>query len=111
MGKIPDKVRKLIYERDGGRCVHCGETEAIGLHHRVNRGMGGSKLLDIPSNLITLCNVHNAALESDPVAARQGRYYGWKLGRWDDPAAEVFYDTNDGLWYTIDNLYARRRAI
>lgn len=111
MGRIPDKVRQLIFERDGGKCPHCGETEAIGLQHRISKGMGGSKLLDVPSNLLTFCNTGNAALESDAEFARQGRYYGWKLSRWDNPQADVFFDTTTGYWYTIDNTYGRTRAI
>jgi len=62
MARIPDRVRALIYARDGGYCPHCGETEAIGLQHRVGKGMGGSKLLDVPANLITFCNFGNAAM-------------------------------------------------
>lgn len=111
MARIPDKVRKLIFERDGGRCPHCGETEAIGLQHRTGRGMGGSKLLDVPSNLLTFCNIGNAALESDADQAATGRYNGWKLSRWDDPLGTAFYDVTDGMWWLVDNTYGRRRAI
>jgi 5-methylcytosine-specific restriction endonuclease McrA len=111
MAKIPDKVRKLIFERDGGKCPHCGETEAIGLQHRINRGAGGSKLLDIPANLLTFCNSANAAMESNADFAKTARYNGWKLSRWDDPTGTAFYDATDGMWHLIDNTYGRRRAI
>jgi hypothetical protein len=111
MKRISDKVRALIYERDDFRCCHCGETDAIGLQHRISKGMGGSRLLDVPSNLLTMCNISNAAMESDPLLATLARNNGWKLSRWDNPEGSVFYNVNDGLWYTIDNLYARRRAI
>lgn len=111
MGRIPDKVRELIYARDGGRCPHCGETEAIGLQHRISKGMGGSKLLDIPSNLLTFCNVGNALLESDPVLAALGRETGWKLSRWDNPLTISVLDTGTGERWLLNNSYGRERAI
>jgi 5-methylcytosine-specific restriction endonuclease McrA len=111
MGKIPDRVRQLVFARDNHRCPHCGETEAIGLQHRISKGMGGSKLLDVPSNLLTFCNVGNAALEADASAATYGRMNGWKLSRWQEPEGEVFYDVTDGAWHLLDNTYGRRRAI
>ena len=110
--RIPDKVRALIYERDNHRCCHCGETEAIGLQHRISKGMGGSRLLDVPSNLLTMCNVSNAALESDPDFAELGRLNGWKLSRWQDPlTTPVMYLVGDGAPFTLDNTYGRKRAI
>ncbi|MGY2747247.1 hypothetical protein [Arthrobacter sp. UYCu723] len=111
MARIPDKVRALIYARDGEHCPHCGTTEGLGLQHRVSKQMGGSKLLDIPSNLLTFCNISNAAMEADPELAAQARYNGWKLSRWDDPLGSTFYDVTDGAWHLIDNTYGRRRAI
>lgn len=111
MGQIPDKVRRLIFERDGGRCPHCGETEAIGLQHRISKGMGGSKLLDIPSNLLTFCNIGNAQMESDPLLAKMGRLNGWKLSRWDKPLETPVLDLITGLAWTLDNTYGRKRAI
>lgn len=111
MARIPDKVRNLVYERDGGRCVHCGETVAIGLQHRVNKGMGGSRNLDLPSNLLTFCNVGNARLESDPEFAERGRQLGWKLSRWDDPTQVRYFDVTDAEWFHLTNTYGRRRAI
>jgi hypothetical protein len=38
-------------DRDGG-CVHCGDTETAVPNHRANRGMGGSRERDVPSNVI-----------------------------------------------------------
>lgn len=111
MGRIPDKVRDLVYKRDGGRCVHCGATEGLGLQHRINKGVGGSKLLDIPSNLLTFCNIANAALESDPEFAERGRQLGWKLSRWDDPTKVRFFDVLDAEWFHLTNTFARQRAI
>ena len=111
MARISDRVRRLVFERDGGRCVHCGETEAIGLQHRVSKGMGGSRNLDNPANLLTFCNIGNAAMESDADFAERARRLGWKLSRWDDPLQVGFFDENAGLWFKLTNTFARRRSI
>ena len=111
MGKIPDRVRQLIFERDGGKCPHCGETEAIGLQHRISKGMGGSKLLDVPANLLTFCNIGNAGMESDPDLADLARLNGWKLSRWQDPLTTPVMYLADGATYMLNNTYGRKRAI
>lgn len=57
----PDRTtRELVLERDEYRCVVCG-IGIIGIrasiHHRRNRGSGGSSdpLINAPSNLLTVC--------------------------------------------------------
>lgn len=111
MGRIPDRVRELIYKRDGGRCPHCGATEGLGLQHRISKGMGGSKLLDTPANLLTFCNTGNSDLEADPEFAELGRRNGWKLSRWDDPLTTPVHDINTGHSWLHNNSYGRERAI
>jgi len=71
--------------RDGGACIHCGETERLSPQHRAGRGMGGSKLLNRPSNLIVLCSDLNSRIESDAEVADYARQNGWKIDRWQDP--------------------------
>lgn len=90
--------------RDGG-CVHCGETETIAPHHRANRGMGGSKARDVPSNVIVICSVMNTAMESDAKIASLARDYGWKLRSHEEPlTTPVFYQTS-GLWVLLNNQF------
>ncbi len=50
------EVRELVAARDGGRCLVCGGPGS-NVHHRRNRGAGGSKHLWInsPANLMTVC--------------------------------------------------------
>lgn len=53
-------VRQLCWKRDRGRCVRCGiSLHGIrsNLHHRRDRGSGGSSLpwISTPINLISLC--------------------------------------------------------
>ncbi len=45
------KLRREIYERDGGQCVLCGGRGAH-IHHIVFRSQGGK---DAADNLVTLC--------------------------------------------------------
>jgi hypothetical protein len=93
--------------RDGG-CLHCGETEALSPNHRANRGMGGSKARDVPSNIIVLCSAMNGAIESNHKAAAQAKRYGWKLDSWQDPMATSVYDTQTQEWYLLDNQFGRK---
>lgn len=48
---IPPNVKKIVYERDNGRCIICGKRGNPNAHF-VKRGQGG---LGIPENVVTLC--------------------------------------------------------
>lgn len=55
---VISKARKIVYARDGYRCVMCGRSVVdypSSVHHRRPRGAGGSALLERPSNLVRLC--------------------------------------------------------
>lgn len=96
---IPKKVLKLIMERDS-HCYHCGQEEDLQPHHRINRGMGGSKLLDTPNNLMMVCGLWNGAMESDLKAAREARAWGHKLAVWEDTGHPVF-DRGSFRWWVL----------
>ncbi len=96
-----NKVMKQLRERDK-HCAHCGTTETLVPHHRRNRQMGGSKLLDRLDNLMLICASWNGLIESDAASANQAREYGHKLSSWDDFSNPVF-DIADGLWYKLDD--------
>lgn len=102
----PKDFARLV-QRDYG-CLHCGETEAIAPNHRANRGMGGSKIRDVPSNVILLCSFYNGLIESHAAAAEEARIYGWKLATWQDPLTEPVYDTQKDEWVLLDNNFGRR---
>ncbi len=100
------KQFQKFLDRDGG-CVHCGATEAVAPNHRSNRGMGGSKVRDVPSNVVVLCSVLNGLIESDSAYADVARENGWKLETWQNPEESPYYDLMSGRWWLPDNFYNR----
>lgn len=51
-------LRRAVFRRDRYRCVICnvsGWTAGLDVHHAQPKGMGGSRLLDDPENLVSLC--------------------------------------------------------
>ena len=91
---------KKLRERDKW-CWHCMSTDDLVPHHRRNRGMGGSKILDRYDNLLLICAEFNGAMESDPDVAAQAKLFGQKLSSWDDFSNPVF-DTLNLIWYVLD---------
>lgn len=58
---IPKKVKEVVYERDGSRCILChkqGNPDA----HFISRAQGG---LGIEQNIVTLCLDCHRAYDSD----------------------------------------------
>lgn len=88
-------------------CLHCGETEALAPNHRINRGMGGSKLRDQPSNFVLLCSLFNGLIESDAHWAQVAKRRGWKLESWQDTLKEPVFDAMSGTWFMFDDDYGR----
>lgn len=93
-------------DRDG-YCLHCGETEALSPNHRAGRGMGGSKLLDRPANVIVLCSEMNNLIETTISAAKWAHENGWKIYRWEIPEQKPVYDLVQGKWFLLDNDFNR----
>jgi len=104
-----DSVRKKVWARDDGICWHCGTTENLQIHHRINRGMGGSKLLDRGSNLILLCAEFNYKIESDLTAARRARKLGIKVSRHGDVLRAPIQDAI-GRWFMLDDFYKKHEV-
>ena len=46
------KLRRMILERDGWRCQHCGSISEVEVHHIQHRSRHGE---DSDENLISLC--------------------------------------------------------
>lgn len=102
------KTIRAIRERDE-HCWHCGTTSGLVAHHRMNRGMGGSKLLDTPQNLIMVCSTYNNMMESDPRTAAEARELGHKLSKYDTPSQPLF-DVTEMVWYELDTKANKKRC-
>lgn len=86
------ETRKLVHERAGGCCERCGTviTGDYSVHHRLPRGMGGSKApaINLPSNLVLLCG---SATTPDGCHTAVERFRqaamttGWIVARTADP--------------------------
>jgi hypothetical protein len=102
---VTPKTRKAVYERDGNRCVACGDPNNLTLQHRVSKGMGGSKLYDQPAYLVTMCLTCNVGLESNYNKAETGRFNGWKISRLAKPAPDPEkIPVRIGMeWFLLDN--------
>lgn len=53
--RVPEWLRRLVYDRDGGACGHCRRAvpyDAMHVDHRKPRANGGT---NDPRNLITSC--------------------------------------------------------
>ena len=90
------------------RCWHCGsDADDLIPHHRANRGHGGFKAGDRPSNCLVFCSIANGLLESDPVLAETARRFGWKLSRYDDPLQVPVFDVQVGEWFILTDDFRR----
>jgi len=94
------KMIRHLRERDP-YCVHCGIDQDLIPHHRRNRQMGGSKLLDRYDNLLMICSGYNSQMESNARVARESREFGHKLGQWDGFESPVF-DSIRVTWFVLD---------
>lgn len=102
----PQEFYKYI-QRDQ-RCYHCGAgAEYLVPHHRANRGMGGSKARDIPSNIISMCSQINYLMEADADWAALAKKYHWKISSYANPLILPVYDAFTGFWFRLDDNYKR----
>ena len=96
---------KKLRARDS-HCPHCGVVDDLVPHHRMNRGMGGSKTRDRLDNLLLVCAVYNGLMESDAAVAERARQHGHKLWSWQGFETPV-WDEWMGLWYVLDEAGGR----
>ncbi len=94
-----NKALKLAVEAHP-YCPHCGATDGLQTHHRRNRGMGSSKLLDRFDNFLRVCAALNYAMESDSAVASEARDMGWKLGQWDS-FDHPYFDKVSASWWIL----------
>jgi hypothetical protein len=106
---VQDAARRIVRERDGHRCQMCSRSIVdfpSNVHHRINRGSGGSAKLERASLLIRICGsgttyCHGWVTEH----ARKGdRCNGWVLPKLNadvDPTQEPIL-LFDG-WHLLDD--------
>ena len=82
------RVRAAVRRRDGGRCVVCGPTDRLSVHHVVPARLGGGDGMD---NLVTVCVLHHQQAdaqlrrrEAATLAAAPERFE-------DDPERGIFW--------------------
>lgn len=100
---ITASMRSKLQKRDP-YCVHCGEINDLVVHHRKNKGMGGSPKgeYDRLSNLMRICMWYNGFIESSATAADAARENGHKLRQWDEFSSPI-KDECTGIWYILDD--------
>lgn len=90
--RVQPNVRATVIDRDGGKCVACGNyclASVHSVHHRRTTGMGGSSLEDTnqPQNLALLCGDGVAGCHGRATRERQwGELYGYRVPQGGDPA-------------------------
>jgi len=54
---IPSEIKKIVWERDRGRCVICGSSDELHFDHDLPYSKGGTSIT--PENVRILCARHN----------------------------------------------------
>lgn len=90
--------KRLIVKRDQHCVIHhhnyhpdfhyAACSGELAIHHRLNRGMGGSKSRNRVANGLLVCTVANGLMESNADYAAKARVFGWKI-RTDNEVATV----------------------
>jgi len=104
VAQIKPSIRKQLEARDPW-CWHCGEHNDLIIHHRRNRGMGGTKgkqaeITNGLQNLIRVCQQYNFEMESNATVAASANGWGHKLPMWGDLDMPVF-DCTRFTWYVL----------
>lgn len=69
--------------------------------------MGGSKLLNQPSNFVLLCSEMNTLIESNSIHQELAKKYGWKLERWQDPLSTPIFNSKTWQWEKLDDNWGK----
>lgn len=106
MTGFTESQKRTVRERDQVCVPHRGAeflcSGELVLHHRKNRGMGGSKFANTLSNALLVCSKWNVDAESDSAVANEARARGWKLSSFQNPLlCPVFYP-GEGLFLLDD---------
>jgi hypothetical protein len=104
---VDKKSIKLVFKRDKV-CWHCGlDDDTLILHHRKNRGMGGSPSRDTLANVILVCSRYNQQMEDSGLWAARAREHGHKLASWQKPDSVPVFSVPDQEWFLLDDKGGR----
>lgn len=73
---ISQKVKQEVWERDGHRCIICGNPVAMPNAHYIPRSQGG---LGIPENVVTLCTMNGCHHKFDFGTKEESEEIGEKI--------------------------------
>jgi hypothetical protein len=91
-------------DRDTGACYHCGlSDDTLVPGHRLGRGAGGSKLRDVPSNILTQCSWFNNEIETHAEARNWGRSRGLSLENGQSPLIVPAFHMLLQQWVKLDD--------
>lgn len=114
-----DAFREVVLARDGTTCQMCGidvTLKLASIQHRIPRGMGGSALVNIPSNGVLVCgsattpdSCHN---DIEHVSRREARRLGYLIPKLSGvhPSTVPLWTTPHG-WVLLDDLGSRHPYI
>ena len=81
---ISKKVKDIVWERDGHRCIICGSFQAMPNSHYIRRSQGG---LGIEENIVTMCSrchrEYDQGSERRAIEAITEKYLRSKYPNWD----------------------------
>ena len=108
MATIVTKKEFAKYLARDKHCYHCGiADDTLVPQHRLNRGMGGSRMRSNASNIVVVCSHSNGMFEASEGASLVAQRFGWKLRAGQDPLSSPVFDTYDGVWYLFDDDFNR----
>lgn len=106
-----DTTRLGVYERDGYRCCRCtrlvSDSRPASVHHRVPRGMGGTRSawINEPPNLLLLCGSGTTGCHGWIESHRdEARADGFLVAAWEAVETVPFRDLNGDWWLLTDGL-------
>lgn len=87
---ISKKVKDIVWERDGHKCIVCGSRYAFPNSHFIRRSQGG---LGIEENIVTMCQrchmMYDQGSDRRAIEAFTEKYLRSKYPNWD--RSKLFY--------------------
>lgn len=81
---ISKKVKDIVWERDGGRCIICRSHQAMPNSHFIRRSQGG---LGIEENIVTMCmrchRMYDQGADRKAIEIYTENYLKSKYPEWD----------------------------